>query len=41
VYELTRAGRAVLTQREREWTVFARAVTQVSKLSLVRVGAFA
>src|SRR5262252_4274802 len=40
VYELTQAGRAALTAREREWRVFARAVTQVSKLSLVRVGAF-
>jgi len=40
VYELTQAGRAALTTREREWRVFARAVTQVSKLSLVRVGAF-
>ena len=37
VYELTNAGRAALTEREREWRVFARAVTQVSKLSLARV----
>ena len=40
VYELTQSGRAALTDREREWTVFARAVTQVSKLSL-RAGVFA
>ena len=38
VYELTAAGRAALVSREREWHVFARAVTQVSKLSLVGVG---
>ena len=41
VYELTPAGRTALTAREREWRVFSKAVTQVSKLSLVRVGAFA
>src|SRR5262249_13239575 len=35
IYELTLAGQAVLATREREWRVFARAVTQVSKLSLV------
>ena len=38
VYELTAAGSAALVSREREWHVFARAVTQVSKLSLVGVG---
>ena len=40
VYELTQSGRTALTDREREWTVFARAVTQISKLSL-RAGVFA
>ena len=41
VYELTPAGHTALATREREWRVFAKAVTQVSKLSLVGVGAFA
>jgi PadR family transcriptional regulator, regulatory protein PadR len=37
VYELTSTGHAALATREREWRTFARAVTQVSKLSLVPV----
>jgi DNA-binding PadR family transcriptional regulator len=37
VYELTPAGHVALTARGREWRRFAKAVAQVSKLSLARV----